>query len=89
MTLFEKPNDYLLSLKPGDTLTIKGEIFDIAGNTLFNNEKVIIEEVLKDPAKYSKVFNMYYAEKVTGFKIKDKYGIWFLNTFEETKQFKQ
>ena len=32
---------------------------------------------------------MYYAEKVIGFKIKDKYGIWFLNTFEETKQFKQ
>ena len=87
--IYEKPNEYLLSLKEGDTLTSDGDVVTMGGDLLFEKgEKCIINEILKTPSRYSSTFNLQYAEKVDGFKIEGKYGIWFLNTFTETKEFK-
>lgn len=77
-------------IKKGTTLTINGDIFGIGGWTIFeNNQKVKIKEVLKTPSKWSNAFNMYMPERIDGIKLVGYYGIWFLNTFNETKHIKQ
>lgn len=76
-------------IKVGMTLTVDGEIVDIGGWTIFEkDQKVKVKEVQKEGGKWSKAFGMWMPEKVTGVKLKGQYGIWFLNTFKETKHLK-
>lgn len=76
-------------IKVGMELTIDGHIFDIGGNSIFNkDEKVKVRQVLKEAGKWSTFFNVWIPERITGIKLKGKYGIWFLNTFKETKHLK-
>ncbi len=82
--------DNKIEIKKGSILTISGDIFDIGGWIIFTNgQKVKIKEVLKTPARWSNFFNMYMPERIDGIKLNGHYGIWFLNTFEETKNIKQ
>lgn len=76
-------------IKKGIQLTVDGEIFGIGGWIIFEkDQKVKVKEVLREPGKWSNFFNMWIPDKVTGVKIKGHYGIWFLNTFKETKHLK-
>ena len=77
-------------IKKGITLTISGDIFDIGGFIIFeNNKKVKVKEVLKTPSKWSNFFSTHMPERIDGIKLVGHYGIWFLNTFNETKNIKQ
>ncbi len=76
-------------IKVGMELTIDGHIIGIGGWSIFDkDQKVKVSKVLKEPGKWSNFFNMWIPERITGIKIKGKYGIWFLNTFKETKHLK-
>ncbi len=75
-----------MEIKKGIKLTVVGDIIDIGGYTIFTKgQRVKVKEVLKTPAKWSNAFNMYMPERIDGFKLVDHYGIWFVDTFEETK----
>jgi hypothetical protein len=80
----------LQDIKKGITLTIDGEIISQSGHISFKDgDKVKVKEVLKTPEKWSNFYNMYIPERIDGIKLFGKYGIWFLNTFKETKHIKQ
>lgn len=71
--------------KKGMKLTIASDIIDIGGCLIFyKGQKVTIEETLKDERKWSRFFNVYFPEKITGFKLKEQSGIWSTKTFNET-----
>ena len=71
----------------GDTLTINGTIVSDGGMILHEKgDKVTIEEVFYTKGYWSRLCpDIYVHPKLSHFKIKDEYGHWLPNAFEETK----
>jgi hypothetical protein len=70
----------------GDELTVDHDIIDVAGGIALKlGEKVIVHEVIKTPSKWSNAFNMFKPEVIHGVILDEKYGMWFLSCFVETK----
>lgn len=76
-------------LKPGRELTVDHDIIDGVGSIIFTKgQKVTIDEVWKDEAHWSNIYEMYMPTKIHGFKLIGHYGLWFTGCFEETKDLK-
>lgn len=76
-------------MEKGETLTIDHDIIDGTGHIVFTKgQKVIIDEVWKNEARWSNVYEMWMPAKLHGFKLVGHYGLWFVDCFIETKNLK-
>ena len=77
--------DELDNFKPGNELTLNCEIISVGGRIIFKKgDKVIIEEIIKDKGRWSRVTGCYIKPKVVAFKLENEYGHWSVSCFEET-----
>ncbi len=75
-----------MTLEIGGELTIVHDIFGIGGNYIFRKgQKVTIRDIWKTDGKWSNLYNYWQPERINGVKLHEESGIWFLDTFEETK----
>ncbi len=65
-------------------LTVKHDVLCISGTLLFQKgEEVKVAELQTRKGYYGSQSGVWYPEKITGVKIKGRYGIWFPRMFEE------
>lgn len=75
------------SIEIGDELTFACEIISPSGRILFSpGDKVIVDDVWKDNAKWSNIYDWWMPEKIHGVKLIGHDGWWLLNSFVETKR---
>lgn len=69
----------------GDILTVAHEIIDITGGIILSeNQKVVVRDLLKTEAHWSKICpDIWVEEEVHAVYLEDTYGIWKLTTFKE------
>ena len=76
----------MISMNIGDQLTIAHDLITEGGQITFKKgQKVIINSIEKDDAKWSNMYGMWMPERIWGIKLEGHYGIYFLNAFKETQ----